>query len=141
MVRVMPPKVDKTTGEMKPGIGETTFRRWLKKIAKRSHIILPSDDEVTSQGYSYSIVAGPWAIQPEAIQPETAAFDMDGSTATNHRHFHPLRGMEISGGGFGDRQAPPNHSQMESGGGSSQGRADSRDSPADELDRLKHQLG
>jgi hypothetical protein len=136
MIRVMPQKVDKATGEVKAGIGETTFRRWLKKIAERGHIILPPDDEVTSQGYIYSIMAGPWAIQPE-----TVAFDMDGSAATNHRHFHSLKGMEINGGGFGDRQAPPNHSQTESGGGSSQGRMEGQDSPADELARMMQQLG
>jgi len=124
MIRVMPQKVDKATGELKPGIGETTFRRWLKKIAERGHVILPPDDELSSLGYMYSIVAGPWAIQPE-----TAHFGMDGSAATNRSHFHPYRGVEMNGGGFGDRQAPPNHSQMESGGGSSQGRAEGQDSP------------
>jgi hypothetical protein len=137
MIRVMPQKVDKATGEMKPGIGETTFRRWLKKIAKRGHIILPPNDELTSQGYIYSIVAGPWAIQPE-----TVAFNMDGSTATNHRHFHSLKGMEINGGGFGDGQAPPNHSHQESGGGTIQGRTEGQGSPVDEeLARLKKQIG
>jgi hypothetical protein len=136
MVKAMPPKTDKATGEMKPGIGETTFRRWLKKIAERGHVILPPDDDLTSQGYIYSIVAGP-------IQPETVAFGMDGSAATNRSHFHPYRGVEMNGGGFGDRQAPPNHSHPEFGGGSIQGSADGKGptSPADELVRLKQQLG
>jgi hypothetical protein len=50
MVGVMPQKMDKATGEMKPGIGETTFRRWLKQIAERGHVVLPPGDEVTSGG-------------------------------------------------------------------------------------------
>jgi hypothetical protein len=107
MVKAMPPKTDKATGEVKAGISETTFRRWLKKIAERGHVILPPENDVTSLGYMYSIVAGPWAIQPE-----TVAFGMDGSAATNHRHSIPEGGIELNGGGFGGApstaKAPPN---------------------------------
>jgi hypothetical protein len=124
MVKVMPPKKDKATGELKPGVSETTLLRWLKKIAELGHVTLPADDELTSQGYIYSIVAGPWAIQPG-----TVASGMGGSTVTNHLHSIPEGGMEVDGGGFGDHQAPPKHRQTESGGGSSQGRAEGKDSP------------
>jgi hypothetical protein len=135
MVKAMPPKKDKATGEMKPGVSETTFLRWLKKIAELGHVILPADDDVTSQGYLYSIVAGPWAIQPGA-----AAVGLDGSTVTNHLHSIPEGGMEVDGGGFGDRQAPPNHRQTESGGGSIQGSEDGQDSPENEIDRMMRRL-
>jgi hypothetical protein len=126
MVKVMPLKVDKD-GKAKPGISETTFRRWLKAIGARGHVVLPAGEDLTSQGYLYEVVAGPWAIQPG-----TAASGMAESTAVNNRHSTLYRESGINGGGFGEdghRHGPPKDSQMESGGGSSDGRVNGQDSP------------
>jgi hypothetical protein len=57
MVRVTTPKMDKKTGEMKPGISEKTFDRRLKAVIERGHTVRPDD----LRGGLYSIIAGPWA--------------------------------------------------------------------------------
>jgi hypothetical protein len=57
MVRVTSPKMDKKTGEPRPGISEKTFDRRLKAIIERGHTVRPDD----LQGGLYSIIAGPWA--------------------------------------------------------------------------------
>jgi hypothetical protein len=69
MVRVTTPKMDKKTGEMRPGISEKTFDRRLKAVIERGHTVKPDD----LQGGFYSIIAGPWAGE-------------DG----NGRHFDPV---------------------------------------------------
>ena len=57
MVKAAPPKKDKQTGELKPGISERTFNRQRKEIVARGHAVVSG----TGQGKIYSIVAGPWA--------------------------------------------------------------------------------
>jgi hypothetical protein len=86
MVRVTPPKADKKTGELKPGISEKTFDRRLRAIIERGHTVRPDD----LQGGFYSITAGPWAGE-------------DGSGDIDSRHFS--KETEINGGGF-HRQLP-----------------------------------
>src|SRR6516162_7841146 len=61
MVKAVPPKKDKQTGETKPGISERTFNRQRKEIVARGHAIVLG----TGQGKIYSIVAGPWAQDGE----------------------------------------------------------------------------
>jgi len=81
MVRVTLPKMDKKTGEVRPGISEKTFDRRLKVIIERGHTVRPDD----LQGGFYSIVAGPWTGE-------------DG----NYRHFYTAGNND---GGF-DHQPP-----------------------------------
>src|SRR6516162_8792924 len=57
MVKVTPPKTDRKTGELKPGISERTFNSQRKEIVARGHAAVSG----TGQGKIYSIVAGPWA--------------------------------------------------------------------------------
>ena len=81
MVRVTLPKMDKKTGEVRPGISEKTFDRRLKAVIERGHTVRPDD----LQGGFYSIVAGPWTGE-------------DG----NYRHFYTAGNND---GGF-DHQPP-----------------------------------
>jgi hypothetical protein len=67
MFRVMPPKTDRRTGEMKPGISERTFDRRLKVIIERGHTVRPDDFE----GGYYSIIAGPWAAGEDGYGSDT----------------------------------------------------------------------
>jgi hypothetical protein len=57
MVRVTTPKMDKKTGEPRPGISGKTFDRRLKVVSERGHTDRPDD----LQGGVYSSIAGPWA--------------------------------------------------------------------------------
>jgi hypothetical protein len=57
MVRVTLPKMNKKTGETRPGISEKTFDRRLKAVIERGHTVRPDD----LRGGLYSIIAGPWA--------------------------------------------------------------------------------
>jgi hypothetical protein len=123
MVEVTRPKKDKKTGEMRPGLSETTFRRRLAVIVQRGHTTLPT----TGQGGTYSILAGYWAA---GLQPGSVVSTTTATAVTNNRQLHPLLGGGEVGGGFGDRQVPPNHRQNENGGGSSEGRAEGKNTPA-----------
>jgi hypothetical protein len=93
MVRVTTPKMDRKTGEMKPGISEKTFDRRLKAVIERGHTVRPDD----LRGGLYSIIAGPWA-------PSTAVFGVDGSGGMDNRQ------MEINNRHLGDRRALPSPS-------------------------------
>jgi hypothetical protein len=67
LVKVTPPKTDKKTGELKPGVSERTFNRQRKAIVERGHAAVSG----TGNGKIYSIVAGPWAGKvPLALNAE-----------------------------------------------------------------------
>jgi hypothetical protein len=73
MVRVTIPKMDKKTGETRPGISEKTFDRRLKAVIERGHTARPDD----LRGGLYSIIAGPWARD----------VDIDGDGGSNDGDF------------------------------------------------------
>jgi hypothetical protein len=82
MIRVTTPKMDKKTGEPRPGISEKTFDRRLKVIIERGHAVRPDD----LQGGFYSIVAGPWAGTGE-----------DGSGFGDHQPPSPPPSTTVNG--------------------------------------------
>ena len=71
MVKAAPPKKDKQTGELKPGISERTFNRQRKEIVARGHAVVSG----TGQGKIYSIVAGPWAQDGSASKGGSGFLD------------------------------------------------------------------
>ena len=83
VVKATPPKKDRVTGEMKPGMSETKFRGLRETLRERGHVTL-------SKNGTYSIVAGPWL--DEAV--------------TANRKLHPLRGDEEVCGRGDDRNEP-----------------------------------
>jgi hypothetical protein len=83
MVKVTPPKTDRRTGELKPGISESTFRGLRRVLLKRGRVTRLT----TGQGSIYSVVtaAGSDAKNDTGSVAEFAVADLEPqSTAKTH---------------------------------------------------------
>ena len=91
VVKAMPPKVDKRTGELKPGISESKFRGLRKVLLERGRVV-----QVTSgEGGIYSVVRAPGGTtvsggdavpQTAAKLPQPSSPSDDGLVAQAMRH-------------------------------------------------------
>jgi hypothetical protein len=99
----------------KPWAQSTFFER-LKLLKEQGRIIGGG-----AQGEFYSVVA--WT------QPETGEGVQANHSESNHSDRSPLQGERSSRSGFGDSKELRKHSENENRSGSSQGRAEGRDSP------------
>jgi hypothetical protein len=125
-----------TAKDGKKGWSDATFDRRLAEFKKRH-------PELTGgrwQGDPYSL-----GIQPAAARAERVGelAEAPSTLASNHPQHSPLKGVSVVEGGFAEASSTLNHPQKVVEGRSSQGSAEGKGptSPADELARLKQQLG
>jgi hypothetical protein len=132
-----PLKFNKKTGLMQP-ISERTADRALKLSIQRGHLNAPPKD-TNSQGWLYSVIGGPAAIQPgKAGDGEVGAGGKSTATAG------VLQTPAVVGSAFFNAKAPPSTAKPltnDIGSGSSQGSVERKNSPGTDEEVGKKALG